>query len=195
MIDCYGDIRPLYLKRCGEILAGLEAPVVLKTDGWNESRLDLIPSGAGPIIGEFPLVKQWVCVERDPERAETVRRMFSTDHTEVVTGMLQTVDFPARTFDAILCLGTLNHMGFDSARTVLQSFEWWLKDTGRLYLAVWLTNRPSVERDSENADERIYHNVEQFERELWETGFDVQGREEILRENHSQMLVGYKCGV
>jgi SAM-dependent methyltransferase len=185
----YGEIHPHYLRKVRETARGMTGAVMLKTDAWNEVRLDI--EGAGPIIGQIPGVVETVCVEVVASRANKLREMIGCT---VITQALQEADFPLRSFDLIVCLGTINHMGFVSAGKVMKGFRRWLKGDGKMYLAAWLTDRPSRGGDSQHPGERIYHNAEDFVWLLDECGFKVSEREEIMQENQSQMLVGYKCG-
>jgi SAM-dependent methyltransferase len=190
MITYYGDVYPYYLKKVRETAEGMTQAVVLKTDAWNETRLDI--DGTGPIIGQIEGVVETVCVEKLLPRARELEEKFKC---AVVAKALQDTDFPEKTFDLIVCLATINHMGFVSAAKVMRNFKRWLKPEGKMYMAVWLTSWPSREKDSTSDRQRIYHNSEDFRWLLEEVGFKVLEREEIMQENQSQMLVGYKCGV
>jgi SAM-dependent methyltransferase len=190
ILKYYGDVYPYYLRKVRETAEGMTQAVMLKTDAWNEVRLDI--DGTGPIIGQIPGVEKSVCVEKMESRAKELEGKIKC---VVVAKALQETDFPEESFDLIVCLATINHMGFVSAGRVMKNFRKWLKRDGKMYLAVWLTSRLSRGEDSRSDRERIYHNSEDFKWLLDEVGFKVLEREEVMEENQSQMLVGYKCGV
>ena len=191
MIQHYEDIYPIYLEKSTETLSGLTDAVVLKTDAWNEVRLDI--PGTGAIIGKVPNVKTWYCVEKMEKRSSPLREMYRS--VNVITGELQRISLPENLFDGIICLGTINYMSYPSAGITLSSFAKWLKSNGRLYLVVWLFNGKNQLTDSSNEDHRFYHNGDSFPMLITDAGFTITEEEDIVNENNlnGQRLVGYKC--
>jgi hypothetical protein len=190
-MDYNSEIHKYYLSRCNEITASMRGAVVLKTDLWNEVRLDV--PGSGAIIGSVKNVKKWVSVEVAEQRIDLARE-FGVD-AEIIQGRIQDVEFGLESFDAIFCFGTTNYMGFPSARKTIGKFSEWLKGDGKLYVSAWVWGSKNTMKDSDKPGERFYHNIDEWEKML--SGYFPNCERELIDSqivNYEKgNLIGYKC--
>ena len=183
------ELHSYYLSKLGEITAPMSGAVALKTDWWNETRLEI--PGAGAIIGKIPNVAQWYTVEPNEQRIKEAKGL----KVEVVKGKLQNVDFPSGSFNLIVCLGTLNHMGYYSALKTLSGFKSWLRREGKMYLSVWVYSGKSRLVDPETFGERLWHNATEFEQRLSDL-FAIEDRDVVWSttvEYRPGSLIAYRC--
>jgi len=187
------EVGAHYLLKCQETLEGMRGISVLKTDVWNEIRPDI--PGNAPIVGNVEGVKSWTVVEVMSDRTKKMKEMYPK--VNVVNHDLIRAEFPRESFDAILSPGTLSYMPFSKAVYILDRFMGWLKNGGRVYVALWVGPAEDRSGNYHNPNEGHVFNMDKCEDALSER-FKVSERiviYETIKDMNPAYLIGYKCSL
>jgi len=143
----YESITGYYWRRSSEIVLRYKAPIVLKTDLFNEA--NSIPMSGG-IIGNIK-AKRIHAIEIDEAVVEKAQAIFDLMPDIVCRqGDIRKLEvaYQPDSFDVILDLSTLDHVWPEEMPQVIAGYNRVLKNGGTILLIVWAdTNKDYTEHE------------------------------------------------